>query len=149
MLAQMQAVRAAAAQRLGLEAEATLAIPKLYLISAPTDYADLVGQRVCVDQVNLLGRGLSMGVPHQAYAATAAVCTGAAALLSDTLVQEVLRPDPVQPRCIRIGHPSGVLSVDAAIEWISGQPRLVRAALESTARRIMDGTVYVPLSRCS
>jgi methylitaconate Delta-isomerase len=147
VLAQMQAVRAAAAQRLGLEAEAMLAIPKLYLISAPTDYLDLGGQRVRAEQVHLLGRGLSMGVPHQAYAATAAVCTAAAALLPDTLVQEALRPDLVRPTCLRIGHPSGVLSVDATIEWRAGQPRLVRAALESTARRIMEGTVYVPLRR--
>jgi 2-methylaconitate cis-trans-isomerase PrpF len=97
-LAQMQAVRAAAAQRLGLEAEALLAVPKLYLISAPTGYIALGGQQVRAEQVHLLGRGLSMGVPHQAYAATAAVCTAAAALLPETLVQEVLRPDPVQPK---------------------------------------------------
>ena len=90
VLAQMQAVRAAAAHTLGLEAEATLAIPKLYLISAPTDYTDLVGHRVRADHVNLLGRGLSMGVPHQAYAATAAVCTA-------------------QPRCYR-AHSSRKLS---------------------------------------
>ena len=62
------------------------AIPKLYLISSPADYTDLNGRLVRADHVNVIGRGLSMGVPHEAYAATVAVCTAAAALLPGTLV---------------------------------------------------------------
>jgi 2-methylaconitate cis-trans-isomerase PrpF len=105
VLAQMEAVRAAAATRLGLRGEAMRAIPKLYLISSPADYPDLNGQLVRADHVNVIGRGLSMGVPHEAYAATVAVCTAAAALIPGTLVQEVLRRDHVRPAHIRIGHP--------------------------------------------
>jgi 2-methylaconitate cis-trans-isomerase PrpF len=107
LLAQMEAVRAAAAKRLGLMDEAMRAIPKLYLIRSPIDYTDLTGRPVCADHVNLVGRGLSMGVPHHAYAATVAICTAAAALLPGTLVQAALRPDLVRPAHIRIGHPPG------------------------------------------
>jgi methylitaconate Delta-isomerase len=147
VLAQMEAVRSAAAKRLGLRAETMRAIPKLYMIHPPADYTDLNGRLVRADDVNVIGRGLSMGVPHEAYAATAAVCTAAAALLPGTLVQEMLRLDHVRPAHIRIGHPGGILGIDAEMEWVSGHARLVRAAIERTARRIMEGTVYVPLSR--
>jgi methylitaconate Delta-isomerase len=147
VLAQLEAVRAAAAKRLGLRGEAMRAIPKLYLISSPADYTDLNGRLVRADRVNVIGRGLSMGVPHEAYAATVAVGTAAAALLPGTLVQEALRLDQVRPAHIRIGHPGGILGIDAEVEWVSGHARLVRAAIERTARRIMEGTVYVPLSR--
>ncbi len=155
VLARLETVRAAGAVRLGLvdsperAADVTPAVPKVYVVSAPASYTDVTGRRIEAGQINLVGRGLSMRVPHQAYAATVAVCTAAAALLPGTLVNEVLRPDPAQPGRIRIGHPSGVVGVDAALTWTAGQPQLVRAAVERTARRIMDGTVYVPLKRLS
>ena len=59
-------------------------------ISSPADYIDLDGRLIRADHVNVIGHGLSMGVPHEAYAATGAVCTAAAALLPGTLVQEAL-----------------------------------------------------------
>ena len=73
-------------RKTGVRAEAMRAIPKLYLISSPADYTDLNCRLIRADQVNVIGRGLSMGVPHEAYAATVAVCTAAAALLPGTLV---------------------------------------------------------------
>jgi 2-methylaconitate cis-trans-isomerase PrpF len=152
-LAQMELVRSAGAVRLGLvdtperAAEVTPAIPKLYLISPPADYLDLAGRPVRAEQISVVGRGLIMRVPHQAYAATILVCTAAAALIPGTLVHRAARPDPENPGRIRIGHPSGVMGIEATIEWQDGQPVMRRAAVERTARRIMEGTVYVPIDR--
>lgn len=153
LLAKMEYVRSAAAVRLGLvdtpkrAAEVTPAVPKLYLISPPADYVDMAGRQVTEDQVTLVGRGLIMRVPHQAYAATIVVCTAAAALIPGTIVNEASRPDSANSGRVRIGHPSGVMGVEAAIAWQDGQPILRRAAVERTARRIMEGTVYVPMHR--
>jgi 2-methylaconitate cis-trans-isomerase PrpF len=41
----------------------------------------------------------------------------------------------------------GSLCIDAEMAWVSGHARLVRAAIARTARRLMEGTVYVALSR--
>jgi methylitaconate Delta-isomerase len=152
-LAEMELVRSAAAVRLGLvdtpdrAAEVTPAIPKLYLISPPADYVDLVGRPVRAEQINIVGRGLIMRQPHQAYAATILVCTAAAALIPGTVVHQAARQDPENPGRLRIGHPSGVMGIEAAIQWQDGQPLMTKAAVERTARRIMEGTVYVPIHR--
>lgn len=152
-LVHMEMVRAAAAVRLGLvdtpeqAAPVTPAVPKIYLVSPPADYVDLAGRIVRAEQISLVGRGLIMRVPHQAYAATIVVCTAAAALIPGTLVHEAVRQDPENPGRIRIGHPAGIVGIEAAIAWVDGQPVLRKAAVERTARRIMEGTVWVPLHR--
>lgn len=79
VLAQMEAVRAAAAKRLGRRAEALRAIPTRSLMGSRADDTDLNGRLLRADHVHVMGRGLSLGVPPEAYAATIAVCTAAAA----------------------------------------------------------------------
>lgn len=107
VLAQMEAVRAAAAKRLGRRAEALRAIPTRSLMGSRADDTDLNGRLLRADHVHVMGRGLSLGVPPEAYAATIAVCTAAAAWFPGTRVQEGLRLDHVRPAHSRMGHPWG------------------------------------------
>jgi 2-methylaconitate cis-trans-isomerase PrpF len=87
-----------------------------------------------------------MGKPHQAYAVTAGVATAVAAMLPGSLVHAMCDPKAVETGHIRIGHPSGVMRVEATIcVGADGAPAISRVAIERTARRIMDGFVYVPL----
>jgi methylitaconate Delta-isomerase len=89
-----------------------------------------------------------MGVPHKAYAGTVAISTGVAAVLRDTVVSDVFANGDVSgPRRLRIGHPSGVIGVEVEVTDEGAGPVVRRAAIERTARRIMDGVVYVPSSR--
>jgi hypothetical protein len=44
---------------------------------------------------------------------------------------------------INIGHPAGVIPVESVAEMVDGQVQIKRAAFYRTARRIMDGYVYV------
>lgn len=150
-LAALEAVRAAAAVRLGLveradqAAERTPAIPKIYVVSPPTDYVDTTGRTVAADSIALVGRGLSMRVPHQAYAGTVAICTAVAAAIPGTLLEEVAR-QPADGR-FRIGHPSGTIAVSVEVDLAGAAPQVRRAIVERTARRIMDGLVYVSAAR--
>ena len=153
LLDKIEAVRGAAAVRLGMVEAAdraqavTPTIPKLYIVDSPDDYRDTNGRAIAGDDIDIMGRGMSMGTPHQAYAGTVAVCTGAAAGINGTIVNQVMRPSCGEGGRIRIGHPMGVMQIDAKVETRSGEPRLVRAAVVRTARRIMDGTVYVASRR--
>ena len=153
LLDKIEAVRGAAAVRLGMVEAAdraqavTPTIPKLYIVDSPDDYRDTNGRAIAGDDIDIMGRGMSMGTPHQAYAGTVAVCTGAAAGINGTIVNQVTRPSCGEGGRIRIGHPMGVMQIDAKVETRSGEPRLVRAAVVRTARRIMDGTVYVASRR--
>lgn len=86
---------------------------------------------------------------HQAYPVTGSVATAAAALLEDSIFPEAgLKPFPRSDdgckALVRIGHPSGVMDVDAAVRL--EPPELLRAAMVRTARCLMDGQVYIPWS---
>lgn len=149
LLDRIESVRGAVAQRLGMvdtaahAATTTPTIPKLYLVDPPADYIDANGRALRAADVDLLGRGMSMGTPHQAYAGTVAVCTGAAAGIPGTVVHEVARTRPAHDSRLRIGHPTGLLAMEARVEDDPCGYRLARSAVTRTARRIMDGTVYV------
>jgi 2-methylaconitate cis-trans-isomerase PrpF len=83
---------------------------------------------------------------HKAYAVTGGICVSAAALIEGTVVNEVAGAQARRTGTVRIGHPSGVSSF--AVEVVkksSGEIELTKSAVVGTARRIMDGFVYVPL----
>ena len=151
----LSAIRAAAAVRLGLASDEkgadaeTPAVPKVYAVLPPAGYTARDGRRMARAAVSLVGRGLVMGRPHPAYATTVAVCTAAATRIPGTVVADCAGVAFGERGC-RIGHPSGVLSIDVEVSGSeSGQdgdgPTLRRAVLERTARRIMEGLAYVPL----
>mmetsp|Transcript_129471 Transcript_129471/g.335826 ORF Transcript_129471/g.335826 Transcript_129471/m.335826 type:complete len:384 (+) Transcript_129471:93-1244(+) len=79
---------------------------------------------------------------HKAYPVTGSVATTAAALLPGTLVHDVAK-EPSE--ALRIGHPSGVMEVQGAVQD-GDSPQLTRAAISRTARRLIDGFAYVPWS---
>jgi hypothetical protein len=153
LLDRIEAIRGAAAHRLGFVAEPQAAatqspnLPKLYMVAPPQDYRDAGGRQVRGESIDMIGRGMSIGYPHAAYAATISVCTVTAALIPGTIVHAVVRPAPGLERPLRIGHPAGVMVVQGRLGQRDGQPVLERAAVVRTARRIMEGSVYVALSR--
>lgn len=150
VLAILEAIRGAAAQRLGFVDNArdamthSPAVPKVAMVTAPKEYVTSDGSSVRAANVNLVARIMTMQQPHKAYAVTGAICTAAAARIRGTVVNEVFRSGE-PPSQVTIGHPSGTITVDVLIEEAPAGLRLQRAALERTARRIMEGTAYVPL----
>ena len=89
---------------------------------------------------------------HKAYPVTGTVATGAAARLPGTIVHEVCHDQPalesVNGGEVSIGHPSGQITIDIVLslpaDGSTSGPTLERAVLVRTARRLMDGTAYVP-----
>jgi 2-methylaconitate cis-trans-isomerase PrpF len=148
------AIRAAAAERLGLVSDRaradteTPAVPKVYAVHAPADFVDALGREMRAIDVTLAGRGLSMGRPHGAYATTVAVATATATRLPGTLVAEHASAPAAGEPDVRIAHPGGVMRVEIDVELEGGEARLRRAGIERTARRIMAGLVYVAVDAC-
>ena len=121
-------------------------IPFFALVSPPADYVDYTtGQEVPAEQVDFVARLLFMLRMHKAYPVTGTVCTGTASRIPGTLVHEATRPESRDNRLTRIGHPAGVIEVEAVVDSCNGV-RLQRASLGRTARRIMEGYVFVPWS---
>ncbi|MBI4280256.1 MAG: hypothetical protein HY660_17530, partial [Armatimonadetes bacterium] len=149
LLARIESIRAQAAVLCGLAAtaeEATLrspANPKIAFVSPPTDYTTIKGSRVRAPDVDLVGRIMSMGKAHRAYALTGAIATSVAAAIEGTVANEVCRPGPAE-REVRVGHPSGVIAIGAHVERRADGWHAVKVSNSRTARRLMEGHVYVP-----
>jgi 2-methylaconitate cis-trans-isomerase PrpF len=147
----LESIRAWAARRLGLvqdaarAAEDSPAVPKVYIVNPPATCARGDGRWTDEADVSLLARGLVMGRPHPAFATTVAVCTAVASRIPGTVVHECAGPGPEDGVC-RIGHPSGVLAVEVDVRGVHSDLVLRSAVLERTARRIMEGLAFVPVT---
>ena len=74
---------------------------------------------------------------HKAYPITGTVCTGAAVKIKGSVAYEAA--NGCSNKTIRIGHPSGVVTVDVETD----KDQIKKVKVYRTARRIMDGYVYV------
>jgi 2-methylaconitate cis-trans-isomerase PrpF len=150
LLDSIERVRGHAAQRIGMvgewreAAEKSPYVPFIALVGPAQEYTSLgTGELVKSREVDFVSRLLFMLRMHKAYPITGTVCTGAAARIPGTIVQEVAGQSP-EGHVVRIGHPSGVIDVEAEVDVGSSGPILRRASVGRTARRIMEGYIFVP-----
>lgn len=139
----MEEIRVRAAVMMGLAASA--AVPKVAFVAAPQEYVTITGQAVAAEECDLLARSKSFAGLHKAYAVTGGLCVGAAALIEGSVVHEVVGSRIRESGVARVGHPSGVTPyLVTVVKRASGEFELTKSAMAGTARRIMDGFVYVP-----
>jgi len=148
ILAIMEEIRAKAAIMMRLAAALSTvspAVPKVAFVAPPRTYPTITGKTVAASDCDLLARTKALAVMHKAYAVTGGICLSAAALIEGTVVNEVVSAHAKETGVVRIGHPSGVSSFAVAVtKKPSGEFDLTKSAVIGTARRIMDGYVYVP-----
>jgi 2-methylaconitate cis-trans-isomerase PrpF len=146
----MEDLRVKAAMMMSLAASPSAvspAVPKVAFVAPPRLYHTISGESISESDCDLLARTKALAVMHKAYAVTGGICVSAAALIEGTVVNEVLGPVARRTGVVRIGHPSGVSSFAVAVtKKPSGEFELTKSAVVGTARRIMDGYVYVPRS---
>ena len=152
VMATLEAIRSVAAERLGIvknRDEATVkspGAPKIGFVSEPEPYDAIAGTRILGEEIDIVGRLLSMQTPHRAYMGAGAICTGAAAVTKGTIVHELCGSRMQNGNALRIGHPQGVMDVSVKAVNSNGETRIQSATIARTARRIMDGYAYVPES---
>jgi 2-methylaconitate cis-trans-isomerase PrpF len=136
----LEAIRVAAADRMGIPGSA--ATPKIAIVAPPLAFTALDATAYGPEEVDLVARVMSMGNCHRAFALTAAMCLAVAARIPGTVVHECsAAPDDAD---LRLGHPSGVLPIAAAVSNRAGEPWAERVTVYRTARRLMEGFVRVP-----
>jgi 2-methylaconitate cis-trans-isomerase PrpF len=119
--------------------------PMLAIVSEPKDYISFTdGMRVKAEEIDFVSRGFFMQEMHKTYAGTGTVCTGTAAMIEGTLVNRVCSPRAMKTKEVRIGHPSGIVTIEVEVERTAHGFKLKKAAFGRTSRRIMEGFVYVP-----
>jgi hypothetical protein len=146
----LEDIRAQAAVRLGMAEsvvqarETVKAIPKIAMVAAPMAYRTTRNTPIAADQVDLVSRMISMGKTHRTFAGTSSMCLAVAATIPGTVVHAVARR--ALPDRVRIGHPAGVMEIGAKVRPDGEDWRVESVTTQRTARRIMDGYIYVPQS---
>ena len=146
----LEVIRCQGAVLLGLAAspeeagEISQDVPKIAFVSKSQDYETITGKNLKRGETDLVARIMSMGTLHKAYAVTGAICTAGAAKIKRTVVNEMLREASHTAEEVRLGHPGGIITVGAAMDKDGETYHYREAVVGRTARRLMDGHVYVP-----
>ena len=119
------------------------AVPKVGFVTVPKSYTDIAGNQVQAEDMDVCARVISVFKCHKACPLTSASAISVAAAMKGSVVEEVLRPMG-EVKQVRIGHPSGIMTmVPELIAGQNGEMELPSVGVQRTARRIMDGTVYI------
>lgn len=122
-------------------------LPKIAFVTKPTDYTAGSGRALDKHEVDIVGRLFSVNMKMiDAYMGTGAICTVTAANTPGTIVHEIVKESLGTDRIehLRIGHPWGVMDAYADLEINEdGTHTVLSANLDRTARRIMEGFVYI------
>ena len=151
VLALLEAVRVRASVAMGIAPDIESAgritiIPFVAVIAPPADSRTLAGDGIGRGEVDLTARVISNGQPHRALPLTISLCAAVAARMPGTVVAEALPPD-VPGGALRLGMPSGILTVDADVAEEGGAWVARAGSFYRTARRLFDGRVHLPARR--
>lgn len=120
-------------------------LPKIAFATKPVDYTAGSGKQIKAEDVDIVGRLFSVNMKMiDAYMGTGAICTITAANTPGTIVNGIASASLSTQRIekLRIGHPWGVMTARADLRQDGGEG-IQCGYLERTARRIMEGSVYV------
>jgi hypothetical protein len=149
VMARLDRIRRAAGVAMGFADrpdKVGLSNPKVAVIAAPRAFKSLDGQGVAPDAHDIGVRMISMERAHRAVTLTGAMCLGVASRIEGTIAHALARR--VASDEVRVGNPSGVVSVGAEVAKApssQGGWEAKSAVVYRTARRLMQGAVlYSP-----
>ena len=137
----LESVRRQASVAMGLvpdheHAAASRAVPFVGMVARIRPWVSRSGTQFGEDEADLSVRMLSSGNAHRAIPVTSALCVAVACRTPGTLAADLCRSSAGP---LRIGHPSGVIVVEAEPDRVSGQVR--HASVYRTTRRLFQGEV--------
>jgi len=144
--AKLEAIRKKVGEMMGIPVSQS--IPKISFIAPAQDFKTVTGKMVWKDSVSMLARVMAMGKMHKTFAITAGIPAAIGAVIPNSVVNQVVaggKPVPADKEIV-IGHPSGMMAVKVEMRMKKGHPYIVSCTVGRTARKIMDGKVYVPTS---
>jgi 4-oxalomesaconate tautomerase len=131
--ARVERVRLALGPRMNLGDVARKTVPKMCVVAPPRAGGALCTRTFIPHRV------------HDAIGVLGAVSVATACLLPGSVAAQVARVAGTgMPRRLDIEHPTGFFTVEVDIDLERSPVEVRRAALLRTARKLMDGQVYVP-----
>jgi hypothetical protein len=144
----LERIRSKAAVILGFVKDAREAteksshFPYIVIVGESQDFKTREGKTVKKGEYAILARLFSLQKMHHAYAVTGAICTGAAAKIPKSVVNNIFGS---KGKKVVIGHPKGI--IDVSVETVpAGESVEIRSVtVGRTARRLMSGIAYYTL----
>ncbi|MEG1770420.1 MAG: 4-oxalomesaconate tautomerase, partial [Comamonas sp.] len=131
LLARLEALRREAGLRMGMGDVSNSVLPKPVIVSA--------GQA----PGSVVSRYFTPLRCHRSHAVTGAIGVAAAHVLPGTVITDTFQLASAGTRRVEVLHPAGRIHVDVELSEVDGHFKLVQAALVRTARKILEGTLYV------
>ena len=147
----LEIIRGVAAFKLGIiddykkSSWSSPGIPKMTFVAESDDYITSDGKEVKKENFDLLSRMMSMQKAHPNYAMTGAMCTAAAAIIPNSIVNQVISKN-CDTQFIRIGHSGGVLECGVAYKENGNNPIIDDTFGFRTANLLMEGIAYIRMS---
>ncbi len=143
LIESLEQVRLDAARLAKIEGKSAF-MPMLALVQKPVPWVNYItGEAMKPEGVTIMSKIYAAGMMHKAYPGTGCVTTGVAAKMKGSIVNEFIQPEKAEKETVTIGHFSGLISVDVRCQDEGDGFQLQRAVMYRTARRIMEGYVYV------
>ena len=117
------------------------AVPKVGFVTGPKSYTEIGGSEVDAKDMDVCARVISVFKCHKACPLTSASAIAVAAALKGSLVQQITGGE-ANTENIRVGHPSGIMTMCPEVT-VGEKVEVPAVAVQRTARRIMDGTLYI------
>ncbi len=152
VMRKLSAIRIAGSVAMGIaenaeEAAKKKSIPFIGFVSPVQDAKLLSGEAISAKDIDLTGRVISNGQTHRALPLTVSLCMAVAARIEGSVVSDVLRRGGDAEAPIRIGMPSGILTVAATVKRKDGGWHAEQGAFYRTQRRMFEGQVLLRASR--
>ncbi len=129
----VEAIRLELGPTMNLDDVGEKTIPKMTLIAPPTSGGVLATRTFIPHRV------------HEAIGVLGAVSVATACLIPGSVAHEVAElPAGSGARSLDVEHPSGFFTVEVEVEMDGDRIHVTRSALLRTARKLMQGSVFVP-----
>lgn len=145
----LEEIRSVCAELIGIVSDKSLALskspayPKICFVTDSKDYVNSNGDIIKKEDVDLVARMASLQKMHKTFAVTGAICTGAASKIKGTVVNDIISKRAMASDTLILGQPYGPMEV--TIEMADGI--ILKEGIFRTARKILDGNVYIPYSK--
>jgi 2-methylaconitate cis-trans-isomerase PrpF len=134
LMKRIEDIRLIAGQRMGLGDVTDSVVPKVGIL-APPRHGGLISSRY-----------LTPHELHAAHAVTGAICVASSAAVEGTVAADLASPGSSAGGVVQIEHPSGKIDVRLETAGSGAAMDVRRAGVVRTARKIMDGRLFVPTS---
>ena len=132
LMQRVESIRLIAGQRMGLGDVTDSVIPKVGILARAR------GGGV------ISSRYLTPHALHAAHAVTGAICVASCVSIEGTVAEELATLNSQRPGRVQIEHPSGVIDVELETAGSGKDLDVLSAGIVRTARKIMDGHLFVP-----